>query len=215
MADTMVERVTGQLTATEVPVEIQLVMSEATLLGHPDSTPGSDEAGHLVGFGPIPADLARRLAVFAAEAEQAWLRRLYATPETGRLVGMDSTRRCFPAGLARFIRVRDQYCRTPWCDAPIRHIDHAVPSTEDGPTSEANGQGLCAQCNYNRQALGWTARRRAGPRHTIGITTPTGHTHTSTAPRPPGVSPRQQRARWRSARRAGAARRGGKSVVLV
>jgi hypothetical protein len=145
------------------------------------------------GYGPIPAGLARRLAVSAAEAEAAWFRRLYAAPDAGRLVAMDSQRRIFPRGLARFIQIRDQFCRTPWCDAPIRHIDHAVPSGAGGATSEQNGEGLCEQCNYNRQAPGWQARPDPGPRHTLHITTPTGHTYITTAPRPPGSPPRTRR----------------------
>jgi HNH endonuclease len=106
---------------------------------------------------------------------------------------MDSQRRIFPAGLAKFIEVRDQFCRTPWCDAPIRHIDHAHPHHQDGATSEDNGNGLCAQCNYIRQAPGWRVRPQDGPRHTLDITTPTGHTYRSTAPAPPGTPPAQRR----------------------
>jgi uncharacterized protein DUF222 len=186
MADILVERVTGQATASGVPVEIRLVMSHCALFG------ADDHPAHLSGYGPIPADLARRLAVSAAESEAAWLRRLYTTPGTGRLVGMDSTRRVFPAGLAGFIEVRDQFCRTPWCDAPIRHIDHALPHHEDGATSEANGNGVCAQCNYARQAPGWEVRPEDGPQHTVRVTTPTRHSHRSTAPAPPG-HPRSER----------------------
>jgi hypothetical protein len=187
MADTLVERVTGQATAAGVPVEIHLVMSDRTLLGEEDDE-ASEQPAHLAGYGPIPAGLARRFAVTASEAELAWLRRLYATPESGRLVGMDSTRRVFPAGLARFIEVRDQFCSTPWCDALIRHIDHALPHHQDGATSAENGNGTCAQCNYARQAPGWQVRPEPGPRHSLRITTPTGHTYRSTAPPPPGTS---------------------------
>jgi hypothetical protein len=201
MADTGVERLTGQATATGVPVEINLIMTDRALLGDGKD---SDEPAHLNGLGPIPADLARRLAVSAAEAEKAWLRRLYATPDTGRLIGMDSQRRIFPAGLAKFIEVRDQFCRTPWCDAPIRHIDHALPHHQDGATSEDNGNGLCEQCNYIRQAPGWEIRPEPGPRHTVRVTTPTGHSYRSTAPAPPG-HPRSERRRpaGKRARRTG------------
>jgi hypothetical protein len=204
MADTLVERVTGQSTAAGVPVEIHLIMSDRTLLGEDDEA--SEQPAHLAGYGPIPAGLARRLAVSAAEAELAWLRRLYATPETGRLVGMDSTRRVFPAGLARFIEIRDQFCSTPWCDAPIRHTDHALPHHEDGATSEANGNGTCAQCNYARQAPGWQVRPEPGRRHTLRITTQTGHVYRSTAPPPPGHPRIESRhPAGRQARRARAA----------
>jgi len=189
MADTLVERVTGQATAPAVPVEVQLVMSDRALF---DEQP---EPGYLFGFGPVPADLARRLAVSAAEAEAAWLRRLYAAPDTGDLVAMDSRRRLFTAGLARFIRVRDLYCGTPWCDAEIRHIDHIRPRHQRGPTTVDNGRGLCEQCNYHAQALGWHARTRAGPRHRVEITTPTGHAYASIAPSPPGSDPPTPQAR--------------------
>ena len=111
-----------------------------------------------------------------------WLRRLYSRPATGELVAMDSTARRFGGNLAQFLRLRDQACRTPWCDAPIRHLDHARDSADSGPTSASNGQGLCEACNHAKQALGWTARPRPGPRHTVETTTPTGHRYTSTAP---------------------------------
>jgi hypothetical protein len=206
MSDTFVQRVTGQPTAGGVPVEIHLVMSDRTLLGE-----GDEQPAHVAGYGPIPAGLARRLAVSAAEAETAWLRRLYTRPETGRLVGMDSQRRVFPAGLARFIEIRDQYCTTPWCDAPIRHIDHALSHHEGGATSDESGNGSCAQCNYARQAPGWEIRPKPGPRHTLRITTPPGHGYRSTAPPPPGhpssdrrrpPGPRARRARGTSPHRA-------------
>jgi hypothetical protein len=108
---------------------------------------------------------------------------------------MDSTRRLFPAGLAKFIEVRDQYCRTPWCDAPIRHIDHALPHHQNGATSQGNGNGTCQQCNYARQAPGWEIRAETGPRHTLKVTTPTGHSYRGTAPPPPGHPPTKQRRR--------------------
>ena len=75
--------------------------------------------------------------------------------------------------------VRDQTCRTPWCDAPIRHCDHVIAVEAGGATSAGNGQGLCEECNYAKQAPGWTARPRPGPRHTIETTTPTGHRYLS------------------------------------
>ncbi|MDQ4053379.1 MAG: HNH endonuclease, partial [Actinomycetota bacterium] len=84
--------------------------------------------------------------------------------------------------LAELIRLRDQRCRTPWCDAPVRHTDHAEAVAEGGPTTKRNGQGLCEACNHAKQAPGWTARPRPGPRHTIETITPTGHSYTSTAP---------------------------------
>ncbi|MDE0776546.1 MAG: HNH endonuclease [Nocardioides sp.] len=87
--------------------------------------------------------------------------------------------------MSRFLRFRDRICRTPWCDAPVRHSDHVESAEEGGPTTVANTQGLCETCNHGKQARGWTARPDPGhPARTTGVetTTPTGHRFTSTAP---------------------------------
>jgi len=55
MADTLVERLTGQQTATGVPVEVSLVMTDTTLFG------GDHRPAHLDSYGLIPATLARQL----------------------------------------------------------------------------------------------------------------------------------------------------------
>jgi 5-methylcytosine-specific restriction endonuclease McrA len=178
MADTLVERVTGQATAEGVPVEVQLVLPADTLLA------GGDEPAVLVGAGPVPAAVARTM--LADPAGTAWLRRIYARPADGSLVAMDSRRRRFPTGLRRLLQVRDRTCRTPWCGAPIRHTDHVIPVADGGATSAANGQGLCEACNYTKQAPGWRARPGpGGAGHRVEITTPTGQHYTS---RPPPLS---------------------------
>jgi hypothetical protein len=123
------------------------------------------------------------------KAFRVWLRRLYTAPGTGDLLAMDSRARLFPPGLRRFIQARDHTCRTPYCDAPIRHLDHIVPWHDAGPTTHANGAGLCEACNHTKEAPGWTARPATGPRHTLQLTTPTGHSYHSTAPPLPGAHP--------------------------
>ncbi len=180
MADTLVARIlTADGAAGTGPgAMINLVVSDRVLGGD------SDDAGHVEGYGPVPADLARELAGTTG----AWLRRLYATPETGRLVAMDSRARQVPDKLSELIRLRDQRCRTSWCDAPIRPTDHVKGVAEGGETSEPNGQGLCEACNYAKEAPGWRARPSPGIRHHVETTTPTGHRYPSTAP--PLVRPR-------------------------
>jgi hypothetical protein len=179
MADTLVERLLGTEHATVLPVRAHVVVADDVLFGT------AEEPAHLDGFGPIPAELARELVRGAGREGLAELQRLYVTPETGELVAADSRARFFPEGLGRFIELRDQICRTPWCDAPIRHRDHAVPVAEGGETSRDNGQGLCAACNYAKEAIGWRARPSPGDRHSVEITTPAGRTYRSTAPAQP------------------------------
>ncbi|HEY4315215.1 MAG TPA: HNH endonuclease, partial [Actinomycetes bacterium] len=96
--------------------------------------------------------------------------------------------------LREFLVLRDQTCRTPWCDAPIRHGDHIVSRARGGPTSAANGQGLCEACNYTKEAPGWQARPTDHSRpggHQVEITTPTGHQYVSRPPPQPGSYPQQ------------------------
>ncbi|UKA66689.1 HNH endonuclease [Arthrobacter sp. FW306-05-C] len=118
-----------------------------------------------------------------------WIRRLYTAPGSGELVAMDSKARLFPAGLKRFLQIRDDTCRTPYCDAPIRHHDHIRPWHSGGPTTVGNGQGLCEACNHAKETPGWTAKPVPGARHTVATSTPTGHTYHSTAPPLPGTPP--------------------------
>ncbi len=151
MADTFVERLTGQSAAKAVPVEVQLVMTDQALL-NADSTPA-----RVVGHGPIPSVLAR--ALLRSTDSAVWVRRLFTSPTTGDLVALDSRRRTFPAGIRSFLIARDEVCRTPWCDAPIRHADHVVRAADGGATSASNGQGLCQRCNQAKEAPGWAAVR--------------------------------------------------------
>jgi hypothetical protein len=207
MADALVERTTGTPGGIS-GVEIQLVMTDPTLF-QADSEPA-----RLAGYGTVPAGWARTLirAREAADGQDLndggstagqkpkpgettggqelniWLRRLYTAPGTGELVAMDSRARLFPPGLRRFIQARDDTCRTPYCDAPIRHHDHIIPWHIGGTTSLANGAGLCEACNHTKEKPGWGAQPRPGPRHTLKLQTPTGHSYHSTAPPLPGTS---------------------------
>ena len=185
MADTLIERVTGRPADVPVPIAVEVVLTDETLLAddtHPARVPG---------YGPVPAAVARRLISAAVddEASRATLRRVYKHPRSGALIAMESRARCFPKGLARFIDLRDDTCRTPYCDAPIRHHDHAEPHHRDGPTSAANGLGACERCNYVKEAPGWLVAAMADQqgRHTAEFTTPTGARHRSTAPPLPGL----------------------------
>ncbi len=159
-------------------VQLHLLMSDTALFGD------TDAPARLDGYGPIPAELAREIITNTLDSDESvWVRRLFTDPTTGALAGCDPRARRFPATLARLIRLRDGVCRTPWCDAPIRHIDHAEPHATGGATTLSNGQGLCEACNYAKQAEDWHTRP---DRHGEIITTmPTGHQY---ATRPPTLA---------------------------
>jgi 5-methylcytosine-specific restriction endonuclease McrA len=126
-------------------VEVLITITDLALLGH------TDTPAHVDGHGAVPAGLARQIIAEAADENRATLRRLWTSPKDGTLTQMESTSRIFPKGLARYIRARDQICRTPYCAAPIRHIDHIHPHAAGGPTTATNGQGLCAACNQAKE----------------------------------------------------------------
>jgi hypothetical protein len=222
MADTLVVALTGLTTpgpatadartavgpAAPKPgpldVAVRLVMTDRALLDR-----GSDEGAEparLDGYGPVPAAWARELIADSLDdGARVFVTRLL-TDTWGRLVGMESRARCAPAGLAEVVRTRDgATCRTPWCDAPVRHIDHVTPHARGGTTSAHDLQGLCEACNYLKQQLGWSARvlsppdttgaqhprppdhKARGPAHEVVTTTPTGHGYASQAPPLPGT----------------------------
>ena len=187
MADTLVERLTGQASATDVNVELQLMMPLESLLN-----PDDQRAAVIPGYGPLPAGLAWE--IMTSSRGRKWWRRLFTAPSavkgrSGPIVGGDPSRRFFDGSLAKLIRLRDQTCRDPFCDAPIRHIDHITRHADGGPTTYTNGRGACARGNQVREMPGWRIQLtdcgfHGGP-HQIIITTPTGHHYLSRAPDPP------------------------------
>ena len=185
MADTLVERVTGRPADQPVPVAVNVVISDQALIGVESA------AAVIAGYGSVPSALARNLIVDAVadRRSHATLRRLYAAPATGALVALESRARVFPKGLADFVGLRDQRCRTPYCDAPIRHRDHAKPHRVGGKTSAVNGLGVCERCNYTKESDGWlvSSVSHQNATHTAKFTTPTGACHHSTAPPMPGT----------------------------
>nr|WP_311212010.1 MULTISPECIES: DUF222 domain-containing protein [unclassified Arthrobacter] len=202
MADTLVERITGRRGGIS-GVDLEIIMTDRTLFQ------GDSEPARLKGYGIVPAAWARALvgaggAALGESCERrqvatggspsptkdpeftVWLRRLYTAPSTGELITMDSKARLFPPRLRRFIEVRDDTCRTPYCDAPIRHIDHIVPWQSGGTTTVANSAGLCEACNHTKENPGWVAQQLPGDVHSLEISTPTGHNYRSSAPPLPG-----------------------------
>ncbi|GJF09324.1 HNH endonuclease [Mycolicibacterium cyprinidarum] len=189
MADTLVERVTGRPADQPVSVALNLVMADTTLAGD------DEEPAWLDGYGPVPAGFACKLTGDAVtdDTAKATLRRLYRHPRSGQLVAMESRARLFPKGLAHFIGLRDQTCRTPYCNATIRHRDHAVPRCRGGLTSAVNGLGVCEACNYAKEAPGWTVATIEGRgTHIAEFCTPTDATYRSTAPPLPGPPMRRR-----------------------
>jgi HNH endonuclease len=176
-----------------VPVELQITIPLDALTGQrgaespqvPRSTrlvpsvvaDTETSVAQLVGGGLLPAELAWEIITSSRAAK--WWRRLFTAPTTGALIGGDPRRRRFDGFLAELIKLRDQRCRTPYCDAPVREFDHIHRWTDGGPTSYRNGRAVCSRCNQTREAPGWSIQTVGidypAAVHTVVTTTPTGH----------------------------------------
>ncbi len=191
MADTLTARACGIECPDDVPVEIQLLMTDMTLLG------GEEESAWVDGH-PLPGRAARDLALGVPSTSPVpgepppdisravrWIRRLYTDARTGELTGVDGRRRLFRGAVRRFILLRDQRCRTPWCDAAIHDVDHAHRYADGGATDADNGIGHCKRFNLAKEVPGWESTTESAdesrPSRLI-IRTPTGHVYASTAP---------------------------------
>jgi hypothetical protein len=150
------------------PVSVQVVVPIGLLLGLDERTPAE-----LAGYGPIPPDVARRLA-----AHGTW-RRLLTDPATGTLLDYGHTRYTPPPDLAEHVHTRDQRCRFPGCDQPATgcDTDHTTPYPH-GPTAADNLGALCHSHHLDKHHSRWTVRQPAPGQ--FEWTSPTGHTHTTT-----------------------------------
>lgn len=167
MSQTLVERVTGLAHADSVDVEIGLVMDAKTLLAD------GDEPVDLVGYGPIAPDVADDIL---ARAHKTSVRRLLVDPVDNTLVARDPRRRRFDGPLGGLLHTRDRTCRQPGCDSKTRHLDHILAHEHGGPTTRANGQGLCGRSHTIKHQPGW--RVVPDGKATVWTTT-TGHAYRS------------------------------------
>jgi len=175
-ADALVELITGTAIADPVQAAVQLTVPATSVFGT------DQEPGDLAGYGPIPASMARRIAL-----GNGW-RRVLTDPASGAL--LDYGRRTYvpPAALAGFVRTRDRTCRFPGCRVPAQYcdLDHTV-SYPLGPTSAANLGALCRHHHRLKHESGWTVSQ--DDQAVFRWTSPTGRTYLTHPP--PLVGPTQ------------------------
>ena len=98
-------------------VRVNVTVGYGTLLGL------DDRPGELAGFGPVSADVARRLAM-----DGTW-RRLLVEEPSGTVLDVGTTRYVPPADMVELVRERNRTCVIPTCGMPARQCqtDHTVP----------------------------------------------------------------------------------------
>jgi hypothetical protein len=147
------------------PVSVQVIVPISMLLGL------NDQPGELAGYGPIPAQVARRLAGYGT-----W-RRLLTDPASGAVLDYGRTRYQPPPDLVEHVAARDRTCRWPGCEKPALgcDLDHTIEYPY-GPTAVGNLGPLCEQHHIGKHQSRWQVRQPEPGR--FEWISPTGHTHT-------------------------------------
>ncbi len=103
----------------------------------------AEHPGELGSWGPVIADVARKLAHDLATAP--W--RFSVTDQAGRVIWNGPTRRRPTAGDAAYVKARDRRCRFPSCRRRARRcqIDHTDEHRDGGPSIPCNLGCLCAR----------------------------------------------------------------------
>jgi len=146
-------------------VDVTLTMETLTGL--------ADHPGELAGFGPVIADVARRIA----EDTNNSLRMIICDDATGEPTHVVTPTRQPSAQQRRRIQARNRTCIFPGCRMPARgcDIDHAVAVADGGETCDCNLAPLCRHDHCIKHQHGWTYQRFSDG--TLQWTTRLGHTY--------------------------------------
>jgi hypothetical protein len=143
----------------------------------------ADHPGELAGYGPVIADIARRVAETHPDAE--W-RYTVTDPDTGVPVAVGTTRRRPTASQRRLVQAHYETCVFPGCRTPATQcdLDHRVAWSAGGATTAFNLGPVCRHDHIVvRHRVGWTYRRLPNGDHQW--TSPLGHTYTTKTNREP------------------------------
>jgi hypothetical protein len=114
----------------------------------------NDDPGELSGYGPVIADITRKVA--EREVDGTW-RFTVTDPSTGRPLSTGTTRRRPTAAQHREVVARNRTCIFPGCRMPARDcdLDHRIPWAEGGTTRTEDLGPLCRHDHGIRHAAGW------------------------------------------------------------
>ena len=118
----------------------------------------TDTPGELNGYGPVIADIARRVVDEHPDSE--W-RYTVTDPDNGQTVSHGTTRRRPSATQRRAVQSRDETCAFPGCRMPATRsdLDHRIPYSQGGSTTVDQLAPLCRRDHCIKHDFGWTYRR--------------------------------------------------------
>ena len=153
MADTLVERVTGQTTAGDVNIELQLMMPLDALIDPDDSSAaGSLATGR--------CQEASRERSFATSKGRKWWRRLFTGPNSqadrrGPIVGGDPSRRCFRRLAGQAHQIAGPDVQDPFCDpGSVTLITSLATATVHGPPTSMAAASASAGTSFGKCPAG-------------------------------------------------------------
>lgn len=132
----------------------------------------SDEPGELDGYGPVAAEIARKVAIENTDGE--WT---FVVTDNRQPVATGTVARRPTEAQKRWIRANYPTCVFPGCRQPATQsdLDHTNPYSEGGATENRNLAPLCRHHHRLRHLTDWKYRRLPGGDHEW--TSPLGHTH--------------------------------------
>ncbi len=139
-----------------------------------------DDPAEIPGFGPVLADVARKIVDEASDSE--W--RIIPVDEDGQAVGVVTTRRRPTTAQKRVVETRNPTCVFPGCRMPADECDlnHEVLWAEAHRTTARELGPLCRHDHINRHRHRWKLKQiRPG---IYEWTSPLGHTYLTGPERP-------------------------------
>lgn len=173
-ADVALRLLTGQITVGGPRGGRVNINVDLTTLAELD-----DQPGDLAGYGPINAELARKIA--RAQTKGEWTGTV-TDPETGEPLAVVSVRRRPSAKQRRMVRALHPTCTFKGCEMPAIDcdLDHIIDHAKGGKTIVCNHQPLCRRHHMAKHRAGWRPRRIS--RRGIEWTSPLGHIYRTGRP---------------------------------
>jgi hypothetical protein len=165
-ADVLGDLLTIGLTTS---VSLGLTIPALSLLDRDSGLPILD------GVGPIPRDIAERLAGDATSFV-----RILTEPLTGSVVDMEGRTRRIPKAMRRWLRQRDRTCTFPGCNRPAMDadLDHTRDVQFGGSTAAGNLAHLCRKHHTLKHKTNWryVQEPAVAPGIAVTWTSPLGYT---------------------------------------
>ncbi|KHL00116.1 hypothetical protein LK09_01165 [Microbacterium mangrovi] len=157
--------------ARGIRAEVVVTVPALSLLD--DEHAAAAEPAHVEGVGPVPIEVARRLA----GGSRDWMRVL-THPETGIILSVGRKKYRPPKQLRQLVKWRAGRCLAPGCNVPADRcdIDHGLDWAKGGETRLTNLNPFCKGHHIVKHGTAWCTRQQ--PDGSVQWTSPLGRVYT-------------------------------------